>query len=300
MFYLKDETDGTARLVIEDAAGNAAAIFSSDPDPELKERKLELKPGINSVFWNMRYPGADSFEGMVLWGGGTGGPRAVPGEYTATLHIEPPSEQNKESDDQQGSAENASQSDQATKMDIADLGISAKVSDSITFEIVKDPRSAASLEDLQMQFEFLISVRDKLSETHNAITRLRNIKKQITGLTSRIKNNDDYSDLIKQAKEINSELTTIEKALYQTKLRSPQDPLNFPIRLNNRLAALVGVVASGDNRPTRQAIEVRKELTGLIDEQLEKLEKVIEKDVAKFNRAVHKAKVPAIIVEDAE
>ena len=96
------------------------------------------------------------------------------------------------------------------------------------------------------------------------------------------------------------ELTAVEEALYQTKNRSPQDPLNYPIKLNNRLSALVSVVSTGDYAPTAQSFEVRDGLIVEIDELLEQQQEILEKGIKKFNAAVRKAKVPAIWVEEEE
>ena len=93
-------------------------------------------------------------------------------------------------------------------------------------------------------------------------------------------------------------MTKIEETLYQTKSRSGQDPLNFPIRLNNRLSGLVSVVSSADGPPTRQAIEVHDLVVGEIDQNLQALQKIFDEDVANFNNEVSARKVPFIFVDD--
>ena len=92
-------------------------------------------------------------------------------------------------------------------------------------------------------------------------------------------------------------MTVIEETLYQTKNQSRQDPLNFPIRLNNKLAALTGVAGSGAWRPTAQAEAVRVELTQQIDAQLEKLDKLMSNDLPDFNNLVKQKSVDAIIIK---
>jgi hypothetical protein len=54
----------------------------------------------------------------------------------------------------------------------------------------------------------------------------------------------------------------VENELYQTRLRAAQDPLNFPIKLNDKIAALQGVIESVDNRPTDQTAQVFDLLNG--------------------------------------
>ena len=260
--YLKEALDDTDPILLElaDAQGNVVTTYSSKPDKKLKQRNLSLEKGMNKVSWDMRLAGADSFEDLVLWGGGLQGPQVVPGAFTATL-------------------------------------THGELSESVGFEVRKDPRAAATVEDLQAQFEFLVGVRDKLSETHNLISQLREVKSQIETLSKRLKG-DQYKAIREQGEQINERLTKIEKKLYQTQNQSSQDPLNFPIRLNNRLSSLVGVVSMGDNAPTKQAIEVRDLLLAQIEQLLTELKAILSKDVQAFNQKVSEANIPAIFVDD--
>ena len=260
--YLKEALDEGTPVLLElvDSQGDVVATYSSKPDKKLKQQKLSLEKGMNQVSWDMRVAGADSFEDMVLWGGGLQGPQVVPGAYTATL-------------------------------------THGKLAESVGFEVRKDPRATATDEDLQAQFKFLVGVRDKLTETHNLITQLREVKSQIEALSKRLKG-EQYKAIREQGKEINERLTEIEKKLYQTQNQSSQDPLNFPIRLNNRLSSLVGVVSMGDNAPTKQSIEVRDLLLAEIEQLLTELKGIMSKDVQAFNQKVSEANVPAIFVDD--
>lgn len=249
-----------ASLQIQEADGTVVRTYSTMPNDG--EQKLSIKEGVNEIRWTMGYDGAESFPGMVLWGGGTGGPTAVPGMFKAVLKI--------------GETEHP-----------------------IDFEIKKDPRASATVEDLQAQHDFIVATRDKLTETHKAIKKIRDVRDQISGLQKRLKTRgDDYKELVKQADDITKRLTKIEEALYQTKNQSGQDPLNFPIRLNNRLSGVISAASTGDNAPTKQAIAVRDEIVGLIDAQLKQLTMVIDKDVNDFNKAVSSSKVPAIFLPD--
>ena len=216
---------------------------------------------MNEFFWNTRYAAAETFDGMVLWAGGTQGPSAQPGKYTVTLN----------------------------------LGEDSTTSE---FEIKKDPRLEIADEEYKAQFEFLLGIRDKLTETHVAIKQIRDVRKQINVLKKRLGDDEDYKELIEQGDDIVKRMTEIEETLYQTKSRSGQDPLNFPIRLNNRLSGLVSVVSSADGAPTKQAIEVHDLVVAEIDENLEALSKILEGDLKKFNKQISSAKVPFIFVED--
>ncbi|MCA8971981.1 MAG: glycosyl hydrolase, partial [Planctomycetes bacterium] len=153
---------------------------------------------------------------------------------------------------------------------------------------------SATPEDLKAQFDFLISLRDKLSETHDAILDLRRVRSDLDDLRARAKDVDGADKLIERCKALAKTLTDIEEALYQTKNRSNQDPLNFPIRLNNELSALAGVVGTGSFRPTDQAEAVREEVTKEIDEQLEKYRNAISVDLPAIEAMAQDVRVPAL------
>lgn len=308
-FFLKQQPDKKTktRLELLDAEGNVIQVFSSQPNLEKKEQSLTVQQGINQVRWNMRYPGAETFDGMVLWGGGTGGPSAVPGTYQVKLTQTKPGQKESTEEENTNGNQGGSNSDVPAKpnsgnsqSENGESGIANDVvlfSSESTFEIKKDPRSSATQQDFQAQFDFLIGVRDKLSEVHMAIKRIRDIRSQIVALQKRISKDPKNKELGQKAKELVKQLTTVEERLYQTKNESPQDPLNYPIQLNNRLSSLVGVVSTGDNRPTLQSIEVRDLLLAEIDQLLAKQQKIVATGLAEFNEAVREAKVPAIFSE---
>ncbi|MBU1013267.1 MAG: glycosyl hydrolase [Bacteroidetes bacterium] len=258
-FYLKEkgEKDKVCLEIFEED-GDLISKFSTNPDKKAKEEKLEIEAGMNRFIWNMMYPGADSFQGMILWAASMNGPRALPGRYKARLTV------------------------------------NEEISETI-FEILKDPRTEASMTELQAQFDFLISVRNKLSETNNAITNIREARKQINLVTGNMKG-DDFKEINDKAKNILKAMKEVEEALYQTKNQSGQDPLNFPIKLNNKLGHLSSLASTGDNPPTASAIAFKKEVTAAIDVELNKLKEVFETEIPSFNKMVKEKDVDAVIL----
>lgn len=258
--YLNNESDlKDIKLEIFDLQGRLIKSFQSNTEgveiaSHLPYESFKPQKGLNQIVWNMNYPGALQVEKMILWSGSLGGPKAVPGRFKAILTV---GEQKQETD----------------------------------FEILKNPLSSSSVEDLQKQFDFLISVRDKLTETHQAILDIRKIRERINAIATIIKDsgNKDISDKVS---EIGKTLDEIENALYQTKNRSNQDPLNFPIKLNNKLAALNGVAATGDYKPTDQVYMVRDELVAEIDKQLQRLAVVLDIDISELNKMLHENNIP--------
>jgi hypothetical protein len=85
------------------------------------------------------------------------------------------------------------------------------------------------------------------------------------------------------ARELKEKLSRVEEELYQVRNQSSQDPLNYPIKLNNKLAALLGAVEGVEGRPTAQTYEVFKELSARLDQQLNWLNTIFSQDIPRFN-----------------
>jgi photosystem II stability/assembly factor-like uncharacterized protein len=259
-YFLKDTTKTVASLEILESSGKLIKKFATKPDKKAKEEELKIKQGMNKFVWNMRYPDAEGFEGLIMWAASLTGPKAVPGIYKAKLTVNGKSTETE-------------------------------------FEILKDPRTSGSMADIQAQFDFSIAVRDKLTETNKAIKQIRTTREQINRVTEPMKGKEDMKDATDLAKSILDEIKKIEEALYQTKNRSGQDPLNYPVRLNNKLGALGSEVDGSDFKPTEQVKAVYKEVTEKIDVQLNQLNKVMTDKIPKFNEIIKQKQVSAITID---
>jgi photosystem II stability/assembly factor-like uncharacterized protein len=259
--WLKDAPAKDAKVSLEilDSEGNVVREFT--PKAERPGDKWEPKKGLNRFVWNLRYTAAETFPGMIVWGG-MPAPRAVPGKYQARIKV---------GDNLQ----------------------------TVDFEVKKDPRNSATQHDLVAQLKFLSSVRDKVTETHRAIKQIRDVREQLTNLQKRLKDKDEFKDVVDEIKAIDKQMTAVEESLYQTKAKSSQDVLNFPIRLNNKLVSVAGAAGDGDNRPTDQVVQVKDELTKAIDAELSKLRTLMESDLPRFNAMLSQKKVPGIFTEPA-
>lgn len=262
-FYLKDTTKAEVQLEFLEMNGTLIKKYSTKPNPSSKEEKLTIQqPGMNRFVWNMRYPDAERFDGLVLWASSLNGPRALPGTYKVRLTVNGKSLEHE-------------------------------------FEILKDPRSTGTDDDLKAQFNFQQEVLAKVSETHIAIRKIRQAREQINRVTDPIKDQrETMKDVLDKAKGIQDAMRNIEEALYQTKNRSNQDPLNFPIRLNNKLAHLNSLAGSGNFRPTDQMIAVKNELTAEIDKYLQELDKIFREDIPAFNALVRQKNIDAVILKN--
>jgi photosystem II stability/assembly factor-like uncharacterized protein len=274
-YYLKAAADNVT-IDILDAKGSPIVTFTgpaapgggrqtaaaADPGEEeggggrgAAPARVAVGAGMNRFVWDMRYPAARDFPGMILWAGSTRGPIAPPGKYQVRL-----------------SASGA-----------------VKTQD---FAIVRNARVPGVTDaDLVAQFTLAKQINDKVSAANATVMRIRAIKDQIAERTA--KSSD--ASLTTSAQALVDTLTSIEGEIYQYRNRSNQDPLNYPIRLNNKLAALQGVVETGDVRPTDQALQIFKELSARLDKELARLDAAVKTDLTALNKLLTAQKLEPII-----
>jgi formiminotetrahydrofolate cyclodeaminase len=142
-----------------------------------------------------------------------------------------------------------------------------------------------------------LKIRDKLTETHNAVAQIRDVKRQLGDLLTRAADQPNAKPVVDAGRALNAKLSAVEEELYQVKNQSSQDPLNFPIKLNNKLAALGSIVASADAQPTEQSFTLYEELASKIDAQLRQLNQVMTTDLKAFNTLVRTSDIPAVIIK---
>jgi hypothetical protein len=133
--------------------------------------------------------------------------------------------------------------------------------------VVKDPRSTASDADLREQFDFLMRIHGKTTQANDAVKTIRNVKAQLADRSKKMPP-DKSAAFASTTRSFVDRLSAIESEIYQVKNQSGQDPLNYPIRLNNKIAALSGVVGGTDAKPTSQSYMVFNDLSGQLDRQL--------------------------------
>ncbi len=158
------------------------------------------------------------------------------------------------------------------------------------FTIVADPNYKVSDADLKAQEQFLLKVSTTFSEIMKNLKSIKELRAQINMLQKKTKD----STFQKQAKEVLANLTSIEEALHQTKAKSGQDVLNFPIRLDDKIAGVFESAASGYIAPTKQVQEVYQVLKVQVDAEFNKLETLKKTGVKQLNDAVHQLSIPII------
>jgi photosystem II stability/assembly factor-like uncharacterized protein len=145
--------------------------------------------------------------------------------------------------------------------------------------VKRDPMHEATDAELQAQFALAIQLRDKLSEANSAVVQIRDVKRQVT---DRLGKSQD-SQLKSAGDKLTNDLSGVEQDIYQVKNQSGQDPLNFPIRVNNRLASLLGVVTRADAKPIASAYPIFNDLKAELKVQTDRLQEVLRTDLPVFN-----------------
>ncbi|WP_419212674.1 VPS10 domain-containing protein [Maribacter sp. X9] len=261
-YYLKSYNEkDTVDLDIMEADGTLIQRFSTiateDKLNPEAAKPLKVNAGGNRMIWDMRYPGFKAFEGMIFYSSPNIGPKAVPGTYKVKLTV------NSESKEQE-------------------------------FNIIKDPRLPNTQKDYKDQFEFLIAVRNQVSKANDAIIKIRNIQKDLKYLKGKTKDNQEIQQLIS---DYEKELSVIENNIHMTKNQSRQDPLNYGIRINNRLAFLMVDSQRGDYPPTQQAQEFFKEATQELNTEVNALNALIKRQTTLVNEKVDQQDIKMISSE---
>ncbi len=234
-----------------------------DPEDEQEEEEkgephAPKEAGLNRFVWNMRYPDPNKVEGYVSSDGAMSGPAVAPGTYQVQLTV-------------------------------GDQSLTE------TFEVQKDPRIGATQEDLEAQLALHLKIRDKLSETHDAINTLRNVRQQIDDWLKRTADQPVNEALRRTGKAAKEQLKSIEDELIQSKAKTRQDTLNHPAKLNGKLAYVAAIISSAPAAPTQQSYAVFDDISTRIDAQLRRLQEVLDSDVARFNTLLRENDVPGVI-----
>ncbi|MHB8647575.1 MAG: WD40/YVTN/BNR-like repeat-containing protein [Thermomicrobiales bacterium] len=280
-YFLKEKPSEPITLTFLDEHGKEVRTITSkkeeaakpaDGEKKKDEEKGPFAPaeaGLNRFVWDTRYAEAKKVPGDTSTEDALAGPMVVPGTYQVRLTV-------------------------------------GEQTQTASYRIAKDPRVDVSQRDLEAQQDFLLQLRDKLTETHEAILMLRDVRAQAEGWEKRLGGKQaagsgqqaadsalstQHAALVAAAKALREKAKAIEDALIQEKADSPLQP---PSRLNAKLATLAGFANSADVAPTQQAQDVYKDLAARIDRQLRQLDDLMEADLGAFNRQIREAGIAAI------
>jgi photosystem II stability/assembly factor-like uncharacterized protein len=240
---------------LKQAASSATADFLDAHGSVIRTFTLPTSAGTRTLSWNLRYANATSFPGLIYWSADNNGPRAPLGTHSVRLTVD---------------GKSLTQS----------------------FEVLKDSRldGIVSDADIQEEFELALGVRNRTSDSNQGVINIRDCTTQID---ARIVAAND-PEVTEQGTALKGSLSAVENELYQTRLQSNQDPLNFPIKLNNKIATLRSVIESIESRPTDQTGDVFDLLAGQITTQLDRLAGIVATDVPKFNATLQSHGQPPV------
>ena len=230
---------------------------ASDDDDDNSRNRQPTAPmvaGLNSLSWDLRYAPATTFPGMILWGATTNGPLALPGTYRVRVTVD-----------------------------------GKTLTQPVT--VRKNPLiTDVTLADLKEQFDLGVQIRDKLSEANQAVINIRDLKKQTA---DRLTKSQDPA-LKTAADAFTKHASDVEEAIYQVRNQSGQDPLNFPIKINNRLGTLLRTVSGGDGKPIGAARPIFNDLSGELRVETDRLAKVLADDLTKLNAELKRLGLPEV------
>ncbi|MEM8710438.1 MAG: glycosyl hydrolase, partial [Planctomycetota bacterium] len=234
------------------------------PHAAEKDDVLPADAGFHRFTWNLRAKGAESFPKMVLWSGRMGGPTVPPGRYRVELSVD------------------------GETVDVPLL-------------ITSDPRSDSTTMDLVAQYNFAMETGAVLTRAHSGIRSIRSVRSDLSALKKRLpedEENEPVASLISEIDAVLETMKSVEETLYQTKNQSRQDPLNFPIRLTDKLSGVRGGAMQGEFAPTAQMIAVAEELSSQINAEMDKLDDLLESKIPAIDEAARALDLPLVEVPD--
>jgi hypothetical protein len=247
--YYVSGSDREVRLDVLDSEGElVSTLFQGTRDE-----------GTYRETWNLRYPGAVTFEGIVLEGGNPAiGPWSPPGRYEARLTVD------------------------------GNVQVSS-------FNVIRDPRLRDVTDaDLIAQFNLALAIRDAESKANGNVLLIRDIRTQVQA--SVMQSTDQQ--LRELAEQFTGDISELETELYQVRNQSPKDKIAFPIRLNDRLTGLRNRLERGDAAPTAAYRRVYTELSAELDETMQALEVLFTEDLSRLNTELNRAGLPRVIIRD--
>jgi len=253
-WWLKEEPESAAdaKLEILDTAGEVLRTFEPAEEGEERDRwagpALPVAAGLNRVRWDLRTDPATTFPGMILWGVRTMAPAVPPGVYTLRLTV----------------------GDLVSRSEVV---------------VVPHPWiTDVTVEDLQAQYEFGVQIRDQVDAANSAVIAIRDVKAQ---LDERLEASDD-ARLAEAGERLREAASAVEADIYQVRNRSNQDPLNFPIKVNNRLANLLSMSERGDGRPGSGMYAVFEIMVAELEGYTTRLDEVWRVGLAAVNRELER------------
>ena len=275
-YFLKEKPKGETSIEILDSTGSVIRKYSSNKTEELEEpltpedkkpeKQIKAEAGLNRFVWDLRYTGSGRVPDYYLWEykDGSRGPLALPGKYEVRLTVD-------------GKSQTA------------------------PFEVAMDPRVNVSQADLQKQFDLLIQVRDELSRVYDTVNQIQDVRAQVDGLRKRLPDNGSVKPMLTAAAELDKNLLSLRDDLVQMNIKSNEDSLAYPQRVDSKLAGLAMAVGVGtDSAPTEAESLVFDKLKKRADISIAHWTEIQKTELADFQKMMAGQNIQAIVVPAAE
>jgi photosystem II stability/assembly factor-like uncharacterized protein len=250
---------------VTDSSTASVAVFDknkkliSRSTTEGKDNAIKLAKGNNQFIWDLQYPGSDKIDELILWTGAPGTITAIPGNYTAVVRVD-------------------------------------KDSVEVPFTLLADPNYKCSQDDYEAQMKFLLQVQGKFNEVIKGIRDIRQAKSQMSDFVAK-QGKACPAEVKQMADSLSKALTAIEEKLHQTKAKSGQDVLNFPIRLDDKIGGVFDMASSGNMAPAKQSVAVYNELAAQADVELAKIKVIVTDGLKAFNKLVREKELPVVVIK---
>ena len=258
IFYVL-KTVPESEVALEILTSENELIRSYSSKTEEKKERLPIEKGMNRFVWDLKYPKPETIEGAIMSLSRVDGTPVPPGVYKVRL----------------------------------------KAGDSILdqeFLVKKDPRWEATQADLEAQFELGMQVASLLTESHTMIRRIRAVREQASEISSRAIEAGFDKKLDEASEALSKKLTEVEDELIQRSNETGQDPINYPPKIDNQIAYLLGIVNTQDAKPTQGCYERFENLKKALAQFKVQLDEILETDLKAFNRLLDEEGVGRIIV----
>ncbi len=268
----KNPPDGVVVTYFLDSQpeGEATLTFMTDGGEVIRHLssmdgtpRVPVRQGANRFVWDMRHEGARRVEGESEAGRPMYVPIIPPGSYRVRLQVD----------------------DEAWEQ---------------SFEVLADPRVSVSQEDLERQHALLIAIRDKVSESSDAVATVRNVVGQVEYLVERADGSAGEEVVTEAAESLTEKLSAIEDELLLGSLSSdtPMRGAFYARGLRSRLASLGDTVGMADGAPTQQSNDVYEDLRTQIDAQLVALQSILEEDLEALNSIARELDLPPVVLRE--
>jgi photosystem II stability/assembly factor-like uncharacterized protein len=275
-YFLKDKPKGETTIEILDSTGSAIRKYSSSkteeldepltPEDKKPEKQIKAEAGLNRFVWDLRYAGSSRVPDYYLWEykDGSRGPLALPGKYQVRLTVDGKSR-------------------------------------AAAFEVTMDPRVNVSQGDVQKQFDLLIQVRDELSRVYDTVNQIQDVRAQVDGLRKRLPDNGTVKPMLTAAATLDKNLLSVRDDLVQMNIRSNEDSLAYPQRVDSKLSGLAMAVGVGtDSAPTEAEYQVFEKLKKQADVSIAHWREIQKTELADFQKMMAGQNIQAIVVPAAE